>query len=227
MFSWDSDSSLEVTFYAACANAGNSVGTVVLSIDGVPKATSYGATVVYKQKYSAGQILRIQEFSAYHNGDIGKNIKITLQDACVTYVRHECNASRDVICQQCQTCLPGFYANNTCGTNYSNNRLDTQCVPCPAGSYCPTGTGPPVLCPDNGKSPLGSDDLKDCDCDPGYFRDVDCCSLCHFDYYCLGKQIQYVIACPQCLSSAKLRSTDSVNPRAVLSRVCPRYRHLL
>jgi hypothetical protein len=27
-----------------------------------------------------------------------------------------------------------------------------------------------------------------------------------------------------CLSSAKLRSTDSVNPRAVLSRVRPRYR---
>jgi hypothetical protein len=31
----------------------------------------------------------------------------------------------------------------------------------------------------------------------------------------------------KCLSSAKLRSTDSVNPRAVLSRVRPRYRHLL
>ena len=30
-----------------------------------------------------------------------------------------------------------------------------------------------------------------------------------------------------CLSSAKLRSTDSVNPRAVLSRVLPRYRPLL
>ncbi len=31
----------------------------------------------------------------------------------------------------------------------------------------------------------------------------------------------------KCLSSAKLRSTDSVSPRAVLSRVRPRYRHLL
>ena len=30
-----------------------------------------------------------------------------------------------------------------------------------------------------------------------------------------------------CLSSAKIRSTDSVNPRAVLSRVRPRSRHLL
>jgi hypothetical protein len=116
-----------------------------------------------------------------------------------------------VICQQCQTCGPGFYANNTCGANYSNDRLDTQCVPCPAGSYCPTGTGPPILCPDNGKSPLGSDDLKDCDCDPGYFRDVDGCSLCHFDYYCLGKQIQYAIACPQDSRTARRGSTSRLD----------------
>jgi hypothetical protein len=33
--------------------------------------------------------------------------------------------------------------------------------------------------------------------------------------------IKYVLVC---LSSAKLRSTDSVDPRAVLSRVRPRYR---
>jgi hypothetical protein len=33
------------------------------------------------------------------------------------YVRQECNASRDVICQECQTCGPGFYANNTCGAS--------------------------------------------------------------------------------------------------------------
>ena len=39
---------LEVTFYAACE------GNVVLSIDGVTKSTSYGDTVVYQQKYSAG-----------------------------------------------------------------------------------------------------------------------------------------------------------------------------
>ena len=127
------------------------------------------------------------------------------------YVHKECNASRDVICQECQTCGPGFYANNTCGTNYSNDRLDTQCVPCPPGSYCPTGTGPPILCPDNGKSPAGSDDLKDCDCDPGYFRDLDGCSLCHFDYYCLGKQIQYAIACPPESRTARRGSTSRLD----------------
>jgi len=103
------------------------------------------------------------------------------------FVKQGCNASRDVICQECQTCTPGFYVNNTCGTNYSNNRLDTQCVPCPAGYYCPTGLEAPILCPDNGRSPPGNDDLKDCDCDPCYFRDVDCCLLCPFDFYCPGK----------------------------------------
>jgi hypothetical protein len=126
-------------------------------------------------------------------------------------VKTECNASRDVICQDCQICGPRFFVNNTCGANYSNDRLDTQCVPCPAGSYCPTGTGPPILCPDNGKSPAGSDDLKDCDCDPGYFRDLDGCSLCHFDYYCLGKQIQYAIACPPESRTARRGSTSRLD----------------
>jgi hypothetical protein len=70
-------------------------------------------------------------------GGIGKDLKIKLQDACVTYVRHECNASRDVICHQCQTCRPGFFANNTCGANYSNDRLDTQCSSCPEDYFCP------------------------------------------------------------------------------------------
>ena len=161
----------------------------------------------YSQTYLSLTVLRIDEQACV----IGKNLKITLRGSYNCYVLAECNASRDVICQECQTCGPGFYANNTCGTNYSNDRLDTQCVPCPAGSYCPTGTGPPILCPDNGKSPAGSDDLKDCDCDPGYFRDLDGCSLCHFDYYCLGKQIQYAIACPPDSRTARRGSTSRLD----------------
>ena len=196
-----------------------SITHCVLEIDGVIKATAtasstplppYGLylspVTIYKQDYTPGQKLIV-----YEKGILGRDLKITLRRTCDAYVRHECNASRDVICQECQTCGPGFYANNTCGTNYSNDRLDTQCVPCPAGSYCPTGSGPPILCPDNGKSPLGSDDLKDCDCDPGYFRDVDGCSLCHFDYYCLGKQIQYAIACPPDSRTARRGSTSRVD----------------
>ena len=171
-------------------------GFVVLQIDGVDKAQttspSTGPTTIYTQNYVPGQILRLYETG----GVIGSALKITLSKFGDTYVRHECNASRDVICHDCQTCGPGFYDNNTCGADYGNDRLDTQCVPCAAGSYCPGGSASPILCPDNGKSPAGSDDLKDCDCDPGYFRDVDGCTLCLLDAYCPGKQVQYSISCP-------------------------------
>jgi hypothetical protein len=41
---------------------------------------------------------------------------------------------------------------------------------------------------------------------------------------CKRDREEEVVLAGGCLSSAKLRSTDSVNPRAVLSRVLPRYR---
>jgi hypothetical protein len=162
-----------------------------LEIDGVIKATATASTVqvsgmylspviTYKQDYTPGQKLIV-----YERGIMGHALTITLRRSCESYVKQECNASRDVICQECQTCGPGFYANNTCGANYSNDRLDTQCALCPAGSYCPGGFQPPI--PDNGKSPPGSISEKACDCDPGFFRDVDGCTLCVFDTYCPGK----------------------------------------
>jgi hypothetical protein len=184
---------LTVNYRPTCCSQFGHTEPVTIYINGIAKQTAFGFVAKeYSQTYTSGTVLKIEE----RNAGFAYDIKITLRSFCDPYVRHECNASRDVICQKCQTCGLGFFVNNTCGANYINDRLDTQCVPCPAGSYCPTGSGPPIQCPDNGKSPPGSDDLKDCDCDPGYFRDVDGCSLCHFDYYCLGKQIQYAIACP-------------------------------
>jgi hypothetical protein len=47
-----------------------------------------------------------------------------------------------------ETCRPGFFANNTCGANYGNDRLDTQCSSCPEDYFCP-GTNTfqqPLLC---------------------------------------------------------------------------------
>jgi hypothetical protein len=114
----------------------------------------------------------------------------------VRYVLQECNASRDVICEECKTCGQGFFANNTCGPNYSNDRLDTECAVCPAGSYCPTGLGPHIPCPNNGQSLPGSISDDACDCDPGYFRDVDGCKQCFLDTYCPGEQVQHAISCP-------------------------------
>ena len=168
----------------------------------------------YKRQYTPLQKLKVLATGGVLGYDLVLSVYSSTTGNMATenlYVRQECNASRDVICEKCQTCGPGFYDNNTCGANYGNDRIDTQCVPCQAGSYCPTGTGPPILCPDNGKSPAGSDDLKDCDCDPGYFRDLDGCSLCHFDYYCPGKQIQYSIACPPDSRTARRGSTSRLD----------------
>ena len=195
---------LEVTFYAACA------GNVVLSIDGVTKATSYGDTVVYQQKYSAGQILKIQEFSPGHDGGIGKNLKITLRNPCDKYVERECNASRDVICQECQVCAAGFYVNNTCGASYGNDRLDTQCALCPADSYCPGGSVSQAAleCPATGTSAPGSDALADCLCDPGFYHSGLACVPCAPGTFSTGYETSLCAACAPGRFSAAVGATS-------------------
>jgi hypothetical protein len=114
-----------------------------------------------------------------------------------TFVKHECNASRDVVCQQCQTCAAWFYANNTCGESYGNDRLDTQSAECPADYYCPGGSVSQAReqCPDNGKSAPGSDAIADCTCDPGFYRPGDSCVICQLDAYC-PRGVLEPVACP-------------------------------
>jgi hypothetical protein len=113
------------------------------------------------------------------------------------FVRQECNASRDVVCQQCQVCAAGFYANNTCGVSHGNDRLDTQCAVCPADSYCPGGsvTQAALPCPLNARSLPGSHAITNCTCDPGYYRSSDLCVLCPLDAYC-PRGVFQPIACP-------------------------------
>ena len=113
------------------------------------------------------------------------------------FVRHECNASRDVICQQCQTCPPGQYANKTCGVSYANDRLDTQCAVCPADSYCPGGSvsQETLPCPVNARSLPGSHAITNCTCDPGFYRSGDLCVICPLDAYC-PRGVFQPIACP-------------------------------
>jgi hypothetical protein len=113
------------------------------------------------------------------------------------FVRHECNASRDVICQQCQTCPPGQYANNTCGVSYGNDRFDTQCSVCPADFYCPGGSVSQAAlpCPVNARSLPGSHAITNCTCDPGFYRSGDLCVVCPLDAYC-PRGVFQPIACP-------------------------------
>jgi hypothetical protein len=113
------------------------------------------------------------------------------------YVEKACNASRDVVCQQCQTCSAGFYANNTCGVSHGNDRLDTQCAECPADYYCPGGSvsQAALSCPDNGKSAPWSDAIADCTCDPGFYRSGDICVICPLDAYC-PRGVSQAVSCP-------------------------------
>jgi hypothetical protein len=113
------------------------------------------------------------------------------------YVRLECNASRDVVCQRCQTCGAGLYANNTCGMHYGNDRLDTQCAACPADFFCPGGgvSQAAMQCPENSRSAPGSEAVTDCTCDAGFFRSGDACVLCPLDHYC-QRGVSEPVACP-------------------------------
>jgi hypothetical protein len=76
------------------------------------------------------------------------------------FVRQECNTSRDVICERCQTCVSGFFVNNTCGQSYGNDRLDTQCAVCPADFYYPDCfvSQSTLPCPENGRSSVVEDE---------------------------------------------------------------------
>jgi hypothetical protein len=69
-----------------------SYGTVFLTINGVIRQQIDSPSAVYSQTYTSPTILRIYEQSA----EIRADLKITLRRTCDAYVRHECNASRDV-----------------------------------------------------------------------------------------------------------------------------------
>jgi hypothetical protein len=84
------------------------------------------------------------------------------------YVQQECTASSSVICSPCKLCQPGFYRKDTCGRNSANISLDTQCVLCPAMSYCPGDLNSSMIpCPANSSSTTGT---SECLCYAGYTR---------------------------------------------------------
>lgn len=53
----------------------------------------------------------------------------------VQYVTAECSVTSQIVCTDCQLCLPGRYESVPCGSN--DNRNDTVCAVCPAGFFCP------------------------------------------------------------------------------------------
>lgn len=60
-------------------------------------------------------------------------------------------------------CVEGYYCNHT--------STEPDQYVCPAGHYCPTGTGTPNACPEGTFSPIeGNNHLDDClNCTAGYY----------------------------------------------------------
>jgi len=144
------------------------------------------------------------------NGDQTRDLKLGIceiqvegQDSVAlnTYVIEECEATTDTVCVACTPCPPGQYAIQSCGIPFNNDRNDTKCALCPAGSYCPGGTDgdgvdvQPLLCPDLSTSTAGSGSILDCQCAPGYFHNGEVCQLCVLDTYCPGNNV--IIECPR------------------------------
>ena len=175
---------------------------VYLYIDNVLKQTCadtrWNSPCEFQTAYTTGQVLELR-------GDdwvfLGENLQFFFTNPqarlMYRYVQQECNASRDVVCQECQTCSAGFYANNTCGVSYGNDRLDTQCAECPEDYYCPGGSVSQARepCPDHGKSATGSNAVADCTCDPGFYRSGDICVICPLDSYC-PNGVSQPVSCP-------------------------------
>ena len=118
--------------------------------------------------------------AAYCNATISDGHNLTYN----TYVIEECEITRDTVCAACTPCPPGQYAIQSCGIPFNNDRNDTKCAVCLAGSYCPGGVEgagidvQPKLCPDEALSEVGSDDISDCICNPGWYRTFDQCEIC-------------------------------------------------
>jgi len=131
-----------------------------------------------------------------------------------TYVSEECETTKDTVCAACTPCPPGQYAIQSCGIPFNNDRNDTKCALCPAGSYCPgvEGNGvdvQPNPCPDDALSAPGSDDISDCVCDPGFYRLDAVCVECPFDHYCPGTDRS--ITCPSSSFTHHQKSTARVD----------------
>lgn len=68
-----------------------------------------------------------------------------------------------------------------------------SCTKCEEGTFCFNE----ILqsCPANATSPVGSFNLKNCTCNPGYYEEDTTCDLCGIGFYCTGALSRY--SCPQ------------------------------
>ena len=107
----------------------------------------------------------------------------------------------------CTACEAGFYKNIsgsdnctacTAGTYNVNKASNSSedCIPCVAGKYSASGASECTACPDDSTSPLGSTNITDCTCLPGYTgTNGENCTPCDAGQY---KNISGSASCTSC-----------------------------
>jgi hypothetical protein len=86
------------------------------------------------------------------------------------------------------TCQAGFY--NVRNTFQMNHFVGPECVPCPAGSYCPAGGGQPVSCPARMTAQAGAKSSNDCTAAPGYLiTGLGLLEICPAGMFCVGGSV--------------------------------------
>lgn len=101
------------------------------------------------------------------------------------YVVEDCKPEADIVCEACQICPAGQFADPFCGPAHDNGRNDTICKPCPPNTYCQDQLQFP--CTANSFSEEGNADSA-CRCKDGYHRVGDECVECGLNAYCFDDQ---------------------------------------
>lgn len=94
-------------------------------------------------------------------------------------------------------CLPGYVGDTL------PLRAGGVCTECPLNTSCSSGVKDE--CPAHSQSPLGSENVTDCQCRPGFYWADGACTSCDADHYCLGNVSH--TACPV-HSTAPVRSAS-------------------
>lgn len=109
-------------------------------------------------------------------------IECTLEWVCKgNNAEYECASFAQNVDDAC-ICTTGRYCSNA-GTDCF--KQDSSCEVCKQDFFCRNNSE--IRCPDNSHSDFGSHSIKDCKCDPGYYRLNDACVACPQNTYCVDE----------------------------------------
>jgi len=117
----------------------------------------------------------------------------------------------------CRACTPGYRcpsdsAEIQCPLSTYSPAGSTNCTTCVANTYGDElALGACKSCPANSQGPAGSSAKSGCQCDSGYYRDINLnCQICPAGYKCLNNNLE---ACPKGYSSVLGSTTCTSCPQ--------------